>query len=294
MKEETNCSSQSCEQESDSCFVHIADKIVRRGCLKESILPLFSEKEINLISDCKDKNKCQLCSYRDNCNNLEITDETCIDCHTETNMNCSYVPDEKMSKICPLSLEPRGCYLRKLGLANIQRGCMSELDEDDHEFCLNKGSKCKTCIGNDCNLKIKFQSCHSCDSTVDGEKCVSSSRDTNTKLCSNYLADCFINVENNIVTRGCLGEDMPEENCTLGKCKTCKHLADCNSQNIVPEMCISCDSKMDSWCHMNATHFANKTCPLSVGLEGCYHYINADGHHLRGFFLSDSIDLFRA
>lgn len=284
MKEERNCSSQQCEQASDSCFVHIADKTVRRGCLKESIGPLFTNKEIDLISDCKDKYKCQLCSDRDDCNNIEITDETCIDCQTQTNLNCLYVPDEKMSKICPLSLEPRGCYLQKPGLANIKRGCMSELDVDERKFCLNKGSKCKTCIGNDCNLKIKFQSCHSCDSIVDGEKCVSSGRNTNTKLCTNFLANCFINVDNNTVKRGCLNEDMPEKECTSGKCKTCKRLADCNSENIVAEMCISCDSKTDPMCHMNATYSANKTCPLSAGLEGCYHHISVDGHHIRGIF----------
>lgn len=283
---ESDCSSHECEQESDSCFVHIADQTVRKGCLKESIESVFLEKGINLIDDCKDKNTCQLCSDHDNCNNINIDVETCVDCHTETNLNCSYVPDEKMTRTCQLSFEPMGCYLLKPGLTNVKRGCMSELDEDDREICLKEDTKCKTCIGDNCNLEIQFQSCHVCDSSVDGEKCLNQVREINTKLCKNPLSDCFINIDNNnIVSRGCLSEDLPEESCKSGKCKTCSNWTDCNSENITPEVCITCDSMTDSDCKTNATLFANRACPLSFVPEWCYHHIGDNGHHIRGMIL---------
>ncbi|XP_055308469.1 proprotein convertase subtilisin/kexin type 5-like [Sitodiplosis mosellana] len=282
VEKEGNYISHECEYVSDSCFVHIANQTtVRRGCLKESIQSLFSEG-INLIDDCKDKYTCQLCLDRDDCNNIEVRDESCIDCQTETDLNCTHELNEKMSRTCQRSVEPRGCYLRKASLSNIQRGCLSDLDEDEREICLKEGSKCKTCVGNNCNLEMKFQSCYVCDTNVDGENCKSNVPDTMTKLCQNHLAECFINVENNTVSRGCLGEDMPEESCTSGKCSKCSRLSDCNGENIHAEMCITCDSATDPACQTNATHFANQACPLSAGPEGCYHHIGADGHHIRG------------
>lgn len=279
-----NCSSHECEYESDSCFVHIDDRSVRRGCVKESIDSLFTENGINLIDDCRDKFTCQLCSDRDNCNDMNIIVESCIECHTDANLNCTYEPNKEMSKTCPLTVIPSGCYLRKSGLSNIQRGCLSNLDENERGQCLKDPSICKTCVGNDCNMEMKFQSCYICDSSVDGEKCRRIAQDTKMKLCRNYLSECFISVENNTILRGCLGEEMPAESCISRKCKTCSRVSDCNRENIQAEMCIACDSETDSTCQKNATPFANQTCALSVNPEGCYHQISVDGRHERGNF----------
>lgn len=277
------CYSKECECESDSCFTHISHGIVRRGCLKDSIQSFYFEKKIDLITDCKDKSMCELCSGKNNCNNKDVPAETCIECDSESDINCVHTPNPTMIKECMVSIQPRGCFVQKAVVSNIKRGCISDLNEIEAKKCTREGSTCKSCIGNNCNMDIKFQSCHFCDSSKDNGKCVNNAQET--KICKDFAAKCFIRVENNTVSRGCLGEDMSEEECFIDNCKICQHLADCNNENIKTEVCISCDSKTDATCKTNATATVNEICPLSINHQGCYHFIDeAEGHQRKGIF----------
>lgn len=268
------CYSKRCENVLDSCFTHVVDGTVRRGCLKDSIQTFYLEKGIDLIGDCMDKTKCELCSGNDNCNNNDIMQETCIDCDIKSNVNCSIAPDDSMIKECKLVTQPMGCYIQKTAINNFKRGCISDLNESEAKNCIEHGPTCKSCDGDNCNLNITFQSCHICNSSYDGGKCAIS-EELETKFCKNFLAECFIFVENDTVSRGCFAEDLPEEECFLDNCKLCQHSTDCNNKKIENEVCIGYDSRTDK--------VYEEVCPLSIEPEGCYHVIDkADGHKKKG------------
>lgn len=85
----------------DSCYVHVANGLVRRGCLSEQ----FSEIE----ADCKDSNTCELCS-ENTCNTKVIESETCYECDSEVDENCRTQLNATMAITCPLSVSKMGCY----------------------------------------------------------------------------------------------------------------------------------------------------------------------------------------
>lgn len=269
------CYSKKCENVLDSCFIHVVNGTVRRGCLKDSIATFYLEKDIDLIGDCKDKSMCVLCSDKDNCNDNDILRETCIDCDIQSNPNCSIAPERSMVKECNLLIQPKGCYIQKSGAKNFKRGCISDLNENEAKNCIEQGSTCKSCDGDDCNLGIKFQTCHICNSSYDG--LCTNSEEIKTKFCKNLSAECFIHIENDIISRGCLGEDLPDVECFLDNCKLCQHSTDCNNEKIETEVCIAYDSKKDTEANVH------ETCPLSIQPEGCYHLGDkAEGHKKKG------------
>lgn len=89
-----------CQSDNDACFTHIRNNIVTRGCLKE--VPSVEE-------DCKNKDLCNICNG-ENCNSEPVETETCYECDSEINTNCTELLDATMSKVCPLALAKMGCY----------------------------------------------------------------------------------------------------------------------------------------------------------------------------------------
>lgn len=85
----------------DSCYVHVANGLVRRGCLSEQ-LP-------EIEADCKNSDTCELCSG-DSCNTKVVESETCYECDSELDENCRTQLNTTMAITCPLSVSKMGCY----------------------------------------------------------------------------------------------------------------------------------------------------------------------------------------
>lgn len=152
-------------------------------------------------------------------------------------------------------------------------------------MCRGNGQFCKTCIGNDCNAKESFQTCRICTSDKDS-LCIRSPGSASTKLCKNYLDECFVHVANDIVQRGCLSEstDHVKDDCKNGDiCEKCSDGGNCNGKIVDGEFCITCNTETDLNCRTNLHLTMHTQCKLAVKPLGCYRY--DDGGMYILFFL---------
>lgn len=283
--DDTSKQSKFCKRYSDECFIHLADEIVRRGCASDaSELP-----DIDLESDCMNRTICELCSSVNNCNDRIVTNELCIDCESEgVDGICAESPHLYDPIKCPLTLKKQGCYLIQEELIRIQRGCIAHLNMIDRNHCVRGNRTCKMCLGNKCNEKATFQSCYTCASSTDGDRCLNSPELSNKITCSKYLGHCYTMVTNGLVARGCTGDMiMPNvEHCkeNPNNCKHCSADSLCNRDTVEPITCVHCDSLFDPTCATNETFDAITACSISnLQPQQCYHYINKTSQqHKRG------------
>lgn len=155
--------------------------------------------------------------------------ESCITCDSEADKFCKSKPSKSYSRECPPASSKLGCYhFIDLANATVSRGCMNNLTSDELiEKCNENGLHCKTCIGDNCNLRSTFQFCYSCDSKRD-ENCIQiDEKLTNTTLCSDYTANCVTGIDYFGHThRRCSVDDKTDETdfphgfdvCTRSKC----------------------------------------------------------------------------
>lgn len=275
--------SKTCPKYLDECFARIAGESIHRGCVSDLIRSMPSQSA-SFLSDGNEKGVLKICSGTDNCNDKQIENEHCIVC--DDAKDCKNNPTYSMRQKCPMTLEKMGCYLLEKGIkSHFKRGCMSKLDSKEKEDCQSGKGHCKMCDGDSCNIKRTFQTCHVCDTEVDGENCVGSPELIKEKVCPKYLDECYTLVKDEVVKRNCIGDSIVP---TVGECKenaeNCRHCSDsspCNDEVIIPEICIACDSDTDNNCKTNLTSI--DTCHLSLQSKGCFHFINqTTGAHKRG------------
>lgn len=156
----------------------------------------------------------------------------------------------------------------------MRRGCLNSVPTAEAQHCLEQGADCKTCAGILCNAKVEFQHCRECSST-DSVSCFRSPGSFPSVLCSGYLDECFVHLENNTVTRGCVSTaNVPIQNeCqnVNGEfCETCGDTNNCNNRLIDGEFCLTCDVESDPGCFENANFTMRTQCPLSINKRGCY------------------------
>ncbi|XP_037051310.1 proprotein convertase subtilisin/kexin type 5-like isoform X1 [Bradysia coprophila] len=255
-----------CRDYMDTCYVNVRDDIVTRGCLAQPSTPTETRTE------CQRTNSelCETCTAN-NCNSLLIDGEFCLTCDSQVNPNCRDTLNHTMRTQCNLAVTRRGCYRFDDGGDIIKRGCLSHLISEEISYCRNQGQFCKTCIGDDCNAKIDFQQCRVCNST-NGVECIRSATTVATRTCRNYLDECFVHVQNNITSRGCLQENPNLTNdCRNGDiCESCDYRGNCNDKIVNGEFCITCDSSRDPNCVDNLNHTMRTQCSLTVAGMGCY------------------------
>lgn len=152
----------------------------------------------------------------------------------------------------------------------VIRGCLSSLHPGEVNECRREAQFCKTCTGDNCNAKVSFETCRVCDSTTT-VNCIRSPSSVATQTCRNYLDSCFVHVENNIVTRGCVS-DQPaaiQTECASSSsdlCETCvASSGNCNNKIIDSEFCMECEN-----CRTNLNHTTRIQCNLGVRQLGCY------------------------
>lgn len=261
-----------CRLYDDTCYTHVDNNsVVTRGCLSDARLP------VAVIQSCQSNDdSCETCSNANGCNDEIVDGEFCLHCDSEIDPNCHLNANYTMRKQCPLSPNPMGCYRFDDGGDIVKRGCVSDLVQEEIAMCRRQGTECKTCIGNDCNAKPTFQSCRTCNSTTN-VNCIRSPGSFQSMLCRGYTDQCYVHVENNIVTRGCLAQSsLPEtqrETCLSDRnemCQTCNNANNCNNRIVDGEFCLTCDANTDPTCRTNANYTVRTQCPLSVNPVGCY------------------------
>lgn len=156
----------------------------------------------------------------------------------------------------------------------IKRGCLSSIWPEEVIECRREAEFCKTCIGNNCNAKVDFETCRVCDSSTNAN-CIRSPGSVPAVTCEDYLDSCFVHVENNVVTRGCLLEQATviQTECARTSsdiCETCTETSNCNNKIIDGEFCMECDSQVDPNCRSNLTFTLRVQCNLAVRQVGCY------------------------
>lgn len=286
-----SCESKVCKNYDNECYIHVQNNQIQRGCLND--LPKKAMKGTNIRFDCKEYESdiCEKCSDQIDCNNRIIEVEFCLNCTSEDSYSCKSNPNPGMREKCPLNLKPLGCYLfehRK----DLKRGCLSSLDKLERNNCREDGNgKCKSCFGDSCNQKANFQSCFSCASENTNNCAIPMI--TDEIVCNNYLSQCYTEVKNGILRRGCIGDSFmsEEKDCSTPYCELCSKNR-CNNEEIHQEVCVSCDSINDPTCSTNKTFDVTEECRFSAIPEGCYHFINrTDGHDKRGCVYNLSEDL---
>lgn len=258
-----------CRDYLDECFVHVVNDIVLRGCLANS-----REYE----NDCKNEDICEKCSDKKNCNNRIIDGEFCMTCNTENDLNCRENLNITMRTQCKLAVKKMGCYRYDDGGDIIKRGCLNDITSNEIKMCRREDEFCKTCIGNDCNVKPSFQNCRVCSSETD-TLCIRSPGSVSTKLCKNYLDECFVRVKNDVIQRGCLADfnDEIKDDCKNNDdiCEKCSDKMNCNNKVVDGEFCITCNTENDQNCRSNLNISMHTQCKLSVKPLGCYRWNDA-------------------
>lgn len=103
-------------------------------------------------------------------------------------------------------------------------------------MCRREGNECKTCVGNNCNLKATFQSCHVCNSETDSN-CLNLRNPLPTKICRSYTDECkTVALIGGRTERGCANELTLTGEAVTDECAD----ENCNS-NIFPPNRVSCN-----------------------------------------------------
>lgn len=132
-------------------------------------------------------------------------------------------------------------------------------------------------MGNDCNRKLEYTSCYTCDSATD-EYCIEPNPVTTKKQCSNYLDQCYTYIADvDHVIRGCLDEHptMAVTCANNDKCELCIDEQLCNKKNVAQEFCYVCDSENDENCVNNPIATMETSCTESefnFDRMGCYRF----------------------
>lgn len=154
----------------------------------------------------------------------------------------------------------------------IKRGCLADIDPYEKIMCRGEGEFCKTCIGNDCNIKNNYQKCRVCSSN-DTVSCIRSPGSVPTKICKSYLDECFVHVANDVIVRGCLSdakEQVATDCLDNDICEKCSSGENCNNKIVDGEFCFTCDSENDTNCKENVDISMRTQCKLGVEKLGCY------------------------
>lgn len=267
--------SQVCEKYGDVCFTYVGNNTVRRGCLSDAVKEIGADFK----KDCANSDVCVKCSDSNDCNDIEIQQDTCITCDSETMKDCVFNPLLEMQTKCPLSIKPNGCFMWKDDKFFVRRGCIADVDIETQNICRDNSTLCKMCTGLNCNMKVTFQVCHGCNTSYGNpEKCIDIPYSADDIICKDYYGECYTHVVGGNVTRGCIGDDkIPDaKDCSdPGTCLRCSKKR-CNNEPLVHESCVSCDSNKNSSCAKNSTFISQniEQCSLSATPLGCYHIID--------------------
>ncbi|EDW91184.1 uncharacterized protein LOC6530559 [Drosophila yakuba] len=236
-------------REHDECYIQFDEErsISSLGCLSE-----LSHDDIYLLKRSK---RLLTCSDND-CNTIESVPETqtCTLCSSRTDVNCAISPSSVTTATdCSLGGFPE-CYSRVLSDGSTERGCLSNLEDDEFLSCYNSTSAtCNSCQGNNCNQLVypsDRRSCHVCNSETDSN---CENNPSSLTVCDLYAADdqCVTNLRNGVTYRNCASSLSCEANaksCVYCEGDGCNQidLAAKSDDNIgkwqdLPLECLTCE-----------------------------------------------------
>lgn len=259
------------------CYHHEEESHTRRGCIAAL---LADDMEIcrNNSGDCR--------SCTGNGCNSKKTLQRCVTCSSETDKKCIENVDEIASQACEKYDDE--CFTSVLDGHYVERGCLSQVNDDFIDKCKQNPKKCVICSGGDddaCNDQaIGKERCVQCDSTND-TLCASTNEAELEQMSiecnrgnSLIVQGCYLNVvsETNH-QRGCVSDivDMEKKKWCVdnnANCKVCEG-DNCNRQPSY-QQCYECQNCAEP----DQSRVA--TCNRYV--EPCVIYINETGYTVRG------------
>lgn len=195
-----------CKKYDDECFTFVNGTNMKRGCLLD--LP------DGLQSKCKRDyaKKCEICS--DNagniCNTVVLSENTCIECDSSVNSNCRKQTDLISEAFCSVNSSHVGCFTNING-NSTKRGCMHDLPFIYRESSKEQTANWKSCPGKNCNKKVEYQRCYSCNGLFDSN-CATVDESTKIVTCKYYMDQCVIAIDSGgQMIRRCSSNETLEE-----------------------------------------------------------------------------------
>lgn len=269
----------------DKCYMRFDEKhsIVALGCRSE-----FSNEDADYLLLQKRVHFCD----GENCNHFDNlpSSQVCALCNSRTDSNCAVNPAEVKGQTTCAVLPFTECYSRVLSDGATERGCLSNLYDDEFLTCLDGTSMtCKSCKGDNCNKDVFPENrlmCHICDSSLD-PNCESTP--DSLSICPAYDGNdmCVTSFNNGITYRGCSSSLLCDAT-NSRKCSMCLGQG-CNTVNLakkqddnfgrwqdLPLKCLSCtDSECDS-----IENIESVTCDLN-NEQDCMTVFNESGNVVR-------------
>lgn len=262
---------QVCREYENRCFTAVRNDSIVRGC--------FNDVDEQFKDECeKNPTRCEICDPigRGNfCNSKNITADTCVVCDSRNDFYCRNHPNKQPTSICHRfgsTIEDvnnvKGCYLQLHRHHGI-RGCLQDLSSQEQTSCINQSDSCKSCDGNNCNLKTDFQRCLNCTSSDDpyctrwlAEDSEEESQNYDV-VCQNYMGVCVVGVDAKGVTHRRCANDAYDSTDFVNGWKTCSEQY-CNDETVPNDRfnCYQC--KGDRFCTELKT-----TSPLPLNPTPC-------------------------
>ncbi|XP_075154733.1 uncharacterized protein LOC142228233 [Haematobia irritans] len=266
----------------DKCYIRFDEKlsIIALGCRSE-----FSNQEADYLLKQKLIHLCE----DDNCNHFDNlpSSQVCTLCNSRTDKDCAVNPEQVFGQTTCATLPFTECYSRVLPDGATERGCLSNLYDNEFLTCLDGSSTtCKSCKDNNCNkdiFPVNRLKCHICDSSVDGY-CENSPN--SLEICPLYDVEdmCVTKIRNDITYRGC-SSSLVCDATNPRKCVKCAGEG-CNTVNLakkqddnygkwqdLPLTCLSCENS-------NCESPELVTCDLN-NEQDCVTIFNENGSVIR-------------
>lgn len=251
-----------CDSRFDECYVHSDDGVIfERGCLANAT----SEIQSKCIPNGR---TCTTCDGFVNCNKQVYEPEIC---HSTNYINGD-------AKECNFSIFPMGCYHFVNGeTGHVERGCVSDLSNEQVEIYSKQRPNYHTCKGHKCNKKESLPACLTCTSNESGDHCTSNFSTVALETCNNYDDVCYTRLNgNNRFERGCLSSISQSESkdCNIGKnCEVCRYGNGCNNRKKFNERCHTLN-RYNNLETIAPKKSVSEECPPTWAPKGCYHFEN--------------------
>lgn len=140
-------------------------------------------------------------------------------------------------------------------------------------MCRREGNECKTCVGNNCNLKARFQSCFACNSDTD-LNCVSLKDPLPNRICRSYADECkTVTLLGGRTERGCANELIVTGEALSYECAE----LNCNA-NLFPTNRLSCHQCSGPECSADLTSNTTflETCRNYDINDQCFSFVDSE------------------
>ncbi|GAB0091249.1 uncharacterized protein DMENIID0001_060670 [Sergentomyia squamirostris] len=263
------------------CYNYVAGNSVHRGCLYD---PFTQE---SFVTTCEEGDpRCSLCTWG-NCNYENYAVHTCYSCDGHTDPNCGTLENAWYEpETCPPGTSDKvGCFV-----ANTEgvpmRGCISQLNDDEIEFCSGSSNLCTLCSSDNCNGRPP-KTCITCDSSndpncatvVDPTALLSYSQE-----CTSTSAICISRVSNGYTQRACSGAGI---SCTSGNpCYQCDG-TNCNNE-VLPAERLRCHKCSGAGCATIGETENPEVCELYNANDQCFTVVTEEEVAYRGCYSDPS------